>query len=54
MKPGEGQGYCLADIAEGLDANEVRKRWQQGHYGKSHERPSAARMAELFEHGGLR
>lgn len=41
MKPGEGAGYLLADIAKGMSREDIRKRYQSGEYGKGDERPRA-------------
>lgn len=39
MKPGEGSGYFLADLAAGLSDEELRRRWNQGEYGKGSQAP---------------
>ena len=46
MKPGQGAGYLLADIAIGATRQEIRERWQSGEYGKDGERPRGKDVAE--------
>lgn len=33
LRPGEGAGKFLADLAEGISDAEMRKRWVAGEYG---------------------
>jgi hypothetical protein len=39
MRPGEGAGYLLADIAAGKTRSQIREKWLAGDYGDKSERP---------------
>lgn len=52
MKVGEGAGYALADIANGLPTDEIRERWKRGDYGAEGERPTGEAMAAWLKLDG--
>lgn len=45
MKPGEGPGIFLADLALNVPDDEMRTRWRQGLYGTGKMAPRADLVA---------
>lgn len=52
VKPGEGAGYALADIAEGLPTQLIRERWAKGEYGGPKDRPTGEMMGQWLKMAG--
>lgn len=52
MKVGEGAGYALADIAEGIPTQTIRERWAKGEYGGPKDRPTGEMMKGWLDLAG--
>ena len=52
MRPGQGAGHLLADIAKGLTREAIRERWKAGEYGAPGERPRADYVNEWLKFHG--
>lgn len=53
MKPGQGAGLLLADIAAGLSRDAIRKRWLAGDYGDKTQRPRPDYVDQWLKLKGL-
>lgn len=52
MKPGQGAGLCLADIAAGVSKDEIQRRWKAHEYGAPPHRPRGQFVAGWYRMKG--
>ena len=52
MKPGEGAGKFLGDLANGETDETMRKRWKAGEYGRGKYAPRADYVSKWREMAG--